>query len=65
MRKLSRKYLLTIVGIIIGAITGYFYWKFIGCTTGSCSITSKPFNSTLYCAVMGGLLSSILKKNKI
>lgn len=55
---------LTIVGIAIGAVAGYFYWKFIGCTTGSCAITSNPFNSTLYGAVMGGLLVSTFKKDK-
>jgi len=55
---------LTIAGIVVGAVAGYFYWKFIGCTTGSCAITSNPFNSTLYGAVMGGLLVSTFKKDK-
>ena len=65
MRKLSRKYLFTIVGVIIGAIAGYLYWKFVGCSSGSCAITSKPLNSTLYGAVMGGLLLSTLKKDMV
>ncbi len=58
------KHKLLILGLIIGAIGGYAYYHYIGCTTGTCSITSKPVNSTLYGAVMGGLLFNIFKKEK-
>jgi uncharacterized protein YcfJ len=64
MKKFAKKHLFTLAGAVIGAVAGYFYWKFIGCTTGSCAITSNPFNSTLYGAVMGGLLVSTFKKDK-
>lgn len=57
----SNKY--AIMGIAIGALAGYAYFHFVGCTSGNCAITSKPFNSTLYGAVMGGLLVSAFKKN--
>lgn len=53
---------LIIIGLILGAIAGYAYWYFIGCTAGTCPITSKPTNSTLYGTVMGGLILSIFKK---
>jgi len=56
------KYKLTILGIVIGAIGGYLYYYFIGCNSGTCMITSKPLNSTVYGAVMGGLLFSGYKK---
>ncbi len=56
------KYKLTILGIVIGAIGGYLYYYFIGCNSGTCVITSKPLNSTIYGAVMGGLLFSGYKK---
>lgn len=56
---------LVMAGILIGAIGGYLYYHFVGCLTGTCPITSKPFNSTIYGAVMGGLLFSIFKKEKI
>ncbi|HEY8658034.1 MAG TPA: DUF6132 family protein [Hanamia sp.] len=56
---------LVLIGILTGAIGGYLYYHFIGCATGTCPITSKPFNSTIYGAVMGGLLFSIFKKEKI
>jgi len=58
------KHKLTIIGITIGAIGGYMYYCFVGCTTGSCPITSKPLNSTLYGALLGGLFLNIFKKKK-
>ena len=59
-----RKNLLTIIGIPLGAIAGFLYWKFVGCNTGTCAITSNPINSTLYGSVMGGLVFSMFKKDK-
>ena len=53
---------LTVIGVIAGAICGYLYYHFVGCANGNCDITSKPLNSTLYGAMMGGLLFSSLKK---
>jgi len=52
------KYKLTILGVIVGAIAGYVYYHFVGCTSGTCLITSRPLNSTAYGALMGGLLFS-------
>ena len=48
--------IIAVLGILIGAICGYAYYHFIGCASGTCAITSKPLNSTLYGAVVGGLL---------
>lgn len=64
MKKFAKRYLLVLVGVIAGAVAGYGYWKFIGCSSGSCAIISKPLNSTIYGAVMGGVLFSVFKKNK-
>jgi Family of unknown function (DUF6132) len=55
---------LLIAGIILGAIGGYLYWQQIGCSSGTCAITSKWHNSTAYGALMGGLLFSMFKKEK-
>ncbi len=63
MKKFIKTYLLSIVGVIVGAVAGYAYWKLVGCSSGSCAITSKPLNSTLYGAVMGGFLFSIFQNN--
>lgn len=54
---------LILLGFLLGALAGYGYYHFIGCSTGTCMITSKPLNSTLYFGFMGGLLFSAFKKN--
>lgn len=59
-----QKNMLGIIGVVIGAIAGFAYWKFIGCTSDTCMITSKPLNSTLYGSLMGYLLFSIFKKEQ-
>lgn len=53
---------LTIIGVVVGAIGGYLYYYYVGCASGTCPITSKPLNSTLYGAVMGSLFFNIFKK---
>lgn len=58
------KHKFTIIGIIAGAVGGYLYYHFIGCESGTCAITSKPLNSTLYGAMMGGLFGNIFQKEK-
>lgn len=53
---------LTFFGIVIGAIAGYSYYHFVGCASGTCAITSKPLNSSLYGSFMGGLLFNSFQK---
>lgn len=53
---------LYIIGAVLGAVAGYLYWQQVGCVSGTCAITSKPLNSTLYGAVMGALLLGLFKK---
>ncbi len=55
--------LITGIGIAIGAIAGYLYYFYIGCVSGTCAITSKPLNSTLYSALMGGLVFNMFVKS--
>jgi hypothetical protein len=59
-----QKYSLTLIGIVLGAVGGYLYYHFVGCSSGSCAITSKPVNSTLYGAMMGGLFLNIFQQPK-
>lgn len=58
------KHKLLLIGVIAGAIAGYLYYYYIGCASGSCSITSRPLNSTMYGAIMGGLFLNIFQKEK-
>jgi hypothetical protein len=55
--------IITGIGIILGAIAGYLYYFYVGCASGTCAITSKPINSTLYGALMGGLVFNMFIKS--
>lgn len=64
MMQFIRKNILPIVGVFVGAIAGFLYWKYVGCLSGTCAITSKPFNSSAYGALMGALLFSMFMPQK-
>jgi len=59
-----QKHLLKIAGIVTGAIGGYLYYHFVGCQSGTCPITSNPYISVIYGAVMGYLLFDLFKKKE-
>ena len=65
MKKSNKTILLYTIGIAIGGIIGYFYWKEIGCATGTCPITAKPLNSVLYFGFLGYLGTNFLKSKLI
>ena len=46
-----------IIGATVGGLLGFLYYKFVGCASGTCPITSRPLNSIMYGAVMGLLIS--------
>ena len=52
------------IGAVAGAIAGFLYWKYVGCLTGTCAITSNPVRSTIYFAILGALLFSLFKKDQ-
>ncbi|MBL0049202.1 MAG: hypothetical protein IPP32_14040 [Bacteroidetes bacterium] len=58
------KHKITLIGVLIGAVAGFAYYYYVGCASGTCAITSKPFNSTLYGAVMGGLIVNLFQSEK-
>ncbi len=60
----KKNLILTVSGIIIGLIAGYAYYYYVGCASGTCTITSKPLNSTLYGGLMGGLFFNIFVKER-
>ncbi len=46
-----------IVGATVGGILGFALYRFVGCSSGACPITSNPWVSTILGAVVGALLS--------
>lgn len=47
----------TVIGVLVGGGLGFAYYRFIGCSTGTCPLTSNPVISTIYGAVLGALMA--------
>lgn len=64
----NKKWLLralpALLGAAGGAVCGYLYYLYVGCSTGSCAITSNPYNSVMYFAAFGALIGFILTPSK-
>ena len=41
--------------VLLGGVGGFAYYYFIGCASGSCPITSNPYISTGYGALIGAV----------
>lgn len=59
MKKLIKKLLRPVLFAAGGALAGLGYYYFVGCSTGSCAITSNPYSSMLYMGLVGLLLSGV------
>ena len=46
------------IGAVLGAGLGFAYYKFVGCSSGTCPLTSNPWISSIYGAVLGGLIAN-------
>ena len=64
MLNLVVKYKKYLIGIALGALAGFLYWRFVGCSSGTCPITSKWYNSAAYGALIGILMVNTKKKDK-
>ena len=63
MKNFLLKHWLKIVGVLVGVLGGYIYYAKVGCVSGTCPITSDPYMSMLYGALMGYLLFSMFTKS--
>jgi hypothetical protein len=60
----NKRNLLRIAGLLAGIFGGYLYYVKIGCNSGGCPITSNPYMSMLWGAVMGYLLADMFTGRK-
>jgi hypothetical protein len=54
-----KKHIPSIILAAAGAAGGYLYWRFVGCTSGTCIIKSVWYLSTLYGLVFGYVIGSL------
>ena len=54
--------LVSLIGLVVGAIGGYIYYIEMGCNSGSCAITSNPYMSVLWGAAIGYLVFDMFRK---
>lgn len=62
MKSKLKKWLRPLLFTIGGALAGLGYYYAVGCSTGSCPITSNPIITMIYMGVVGLLLSGLFGK---
>jgi len=60
IKKINLKRLL--IGVVLGAFGGFAYYYFIGCSSGSCPITSNPYLMIIWGVFFGAVI--FFKQNK-
>jgi LytS/YehU family sensor histidine kinase len=56
--------LLQLIGFLVGSIAGFSYYAMVGCTSGTCGITSNPWLSVLWGGIAGYLIADLFKSIK-
>ncbi|HEV2390926.1 MAG TPA: DUF6132 family protein [Verrucomicrobiae bacterium] len=46
-----------LIGAAVGSGLGFAWYKFVGCSTGTCPLTSNPVISTIYGMIVGALIA--------
>jgi hypothetical protein len=46
------------IGIVVGGGLGFGWYKLVGCSTGTCPLTSHPVVTMILGAVFGALLAT-------
>jgi len=64
MIEFIKKHLLKIIGVAIGALAGFAYYYYVGCASGACPITSNPYITIAYGALLGYLFFDMFKKKE-
>jgi hypothetical protein len=63
MSNLINRYWQSALFAVVGAGVGFAYWRFIGCSTGTCPLTANWTSSTLMGGLVGLLAAPAWQKN--
>ncbi len=55
---------ISVIFFLLGGLSGFLYWRIIGCSTGTCPITSHWYASTLYGMLLGWLIGDLIASFK-
>jgi hypothetical protein len=55
-----KKRRISVIFLLMGGLSGFLYWKFIGCTTGTCPLKSHWYTMTIYGLLMGWLIGDLI-----
>ena len=47
-----------LIAMSIGGLTGFLYYHYVGCASGQCAISSNPYLSILWGALLGYFIVS-------
>ena len=64
MKVFFKQHWLKMVGILVGALVGYIYYHYVGCLSGTCTITSNPYRMMIYGALVGYLLFDLFSSDR-
>ena len=68
MRDFFTKHKFGFLLVMPGIIAGYLYWKYVGCMSGTCAITSSWHTMVLFGGLiayfLGDSIDDIIKKRK-
>lgn len=56
---LSWRFWKPLLAVLAGGSAGFLYYHFVGCSSGTCAITSNPFSSI----VLGSLIGLFIVNN--
>lgn len=54
---MTTKYFLLAAGVVGGGALGFLYYRFVGCSSGACPLTSNPWITVAYGAMIGYFLT--------
>ena len=57
----SAWFLRPFLGVLIGAIGGFLYYHYVGCSSGTCAITSRWHTMLLFGGIIGYLIGDSIK----
>jgi hypothetical protein len=49
-----------VIGGVLGGVLGFGWYRLVGCSTGTCPLTSNPYISTIYGMALGALVAGSL-----